>query len=380
MKKRIQKNISWLLCLMLLITVLPCSALAGFGGGGGGGGDPGSGGGSGSTLSVAYDANGATAGTAPAAASYASGATVTVADPGTLVKTGSVFAGWNTKADGSGTTYCTGATFAMPSSAVTLYAVWVPKQISYQPADWPQRDSNANVAYSTSDGKNTIVPTSYYKTTAGAVLYKTPVTGKYAAKSNFVGFDDIVATYWASEYIWFLSARNVVNGIGDNLYAPDQNVTRASFVKMLACITPGVDLAAIPSAVFPDVAGTDWFAPYVNWAVANKIASGYSNGNFGPKDPITREQMCKMIAAYVAYVGYDLGSVNTSAAFADQSSISAWAAESVSMLQKSGLITGTDNVFNPQGLSTRATAATVVCRLLMGILSALNNPSSIPLS
>jgi uncharacterized repeat protein (TIGR02543 family) len=74
---------------------------------------------------VTYDGNGTTGGTAPTDANkYLSGATVTAASPGSLVKTGYSFAGWNTAANGSGTSYAAGATFAMPAGNRTLYAKW----------------------------------------------------------------------------------------------------------------------------------------------------------------------------------------------------------------------------------------------------------------
>jgi hypothetical protein len=77
------------------------------------------------THAVRYDGNGATAGTAPVdAMMYPVGATVTVADPGTLVRAGSSFAGWNTSADGLGTARAPGSTFVMGAGDVTLYAVW----------------------------------------------------------------------------------------------------------------------------------------------------------------------------------------------------------------------------------------------------------------
>lgn len=78
------------------------------------------------TYSVTYDANGATSGTAPtdAASPYASGATVTVAgNTGSLARTGFVFSGWNTAANGSGTSYSPAATFAINGNT-TLYAQW----------------------------------------------------------------------------------------------------------------------------------------------------------------------------------------------------------------------------------------------------------------
>jgi Listeria-Bacteroides repeat domain (List_Bact_rpt). len=60
-------------------------------------------------------------------ASYAAKATVTVlGNSGSLTKTNYAFSGWNTAADGSGTTYVAGATFTMASASVTLYAYWVP--------------------------------------------------------------------------------------------------------------------------------------------------------------------------------------------------------------------------------------------------------------
>jgi uncharacterized repeat protein (TIGR02543 family) len=58
-------------------------------------------------------------------ATYATAATVTVAgNTGSLAKTGYAFVSWNTAADGGGTAYLPGATFAMGSSSVTLYAQW----------------------------------------------------------------------------------------------------------------------------------------------------------------------------------------------------------------------------------------------------------------
>ena len=84
---------------------------------------------SGVSNSVTYNANlTGTTGSVPGTSSYPTGATVTVVgNTGSLAKTGYTFAGWNTAADGSGTTYQSGNTFTMPSSAVTLYALWTAK-------------------------------------------------------------------------------------------------------------------------------------------------------------------------------------------------------------------------------------------------------------
>ncbi|RYZ19696.1 MAG: hypothetical protein EOP49_48170, partial [Sphingobacteriales bacterium] len=80
---------------------------------------------------IVYNGNGNTGGVVPTDPNspYFSGSTVTVrSNTGSLVKTGYTFSGWNTLADGTGTTYAaTGsATLTMPSANVTLFAQWVP--------------------------------------------------------------------------------------------------------------------------------------------------------------------------------------------------------------------------------------------------------------
>ena len=77
------------------------------------------------TYTVTYHGNGNTSGVAPTDANlYEQGATVAVLNQGSLVKSGYVFVGWNTAADGSGTSQAAGSTFNMGTANVTLYAQW----------------------------------------------------------------------------------------------------------------------------------------------------------------------------------------------------------------------------------------------------------------
>ena len=77
------------------------------------------------TYTVTYDGNSNTGGTVPvdAGSPYLSGSTVTVPGAGTLTRTGYTFAGWNSAANGSGTSYAAAATFAIAANT-TLYAKW----------------------------------------------------------------------------------------------------------------------------------------------------------------------------------------------------------------------------------------------------------------
>ncbi|SEO80248.1 InlB B-repeat-containing protein [Paenibacillus sp. OV219] len=79
-----------------------------------------------STYTVTYNANASTAGTVPSdEGKYELNAKVTIkGNTGDLAKTGYEFIGWNTAADGSGTTYAASAAFNMGRANVTLYAKW----------------------------------------------------------------------------------------------------------------------------------------------------------------------------------------------------------------------------------------------------------------
>jgi 6-phosphogluconolactonase len=110
-----------------LVLAIPCLFITIFllsGCGGGGGGVAGII--STPTFTVTYNGNGNTFGSVPVdAANYEQGQNVTVlGNSGFLVKTGFAFSGWNTQADGLGTTY--GATFTMEAADVALYAKWAP--------------------------------------------------------------------------------------------------------------------------------------------------------------------------------------------------------------------------------------------------------------
>ncbi len=78
------------------------------------------------TYAITYNANGATGGTVPAAQTKTHDvALILGANSSALEKTGHTFAGWNTAANGTGTSYAAGANYTV-NAAVTLFAKWTP--------------------------------------------------------------------------------------------------------------------------------------------------------------------------------------------------------------------------------------------------------------
>ncbi|MCF2706791.1 InlB B-repeat-containing protein, partial [Arcanobacterium haemolyticum] len=84
---------------------------------------------------VTYNSNGGT-GKAPAPVESREGAVIKLATGDGLTRAGYTFAGWNTKADGTGDTYQAGADFTVPEGNPTLYTQWRendPSTVSFNP-------------------------------------------------------------------------------------------------------------------------------------------------------------------------------------------------------------------------------------------------------
>ena len=101
-------------------------------------------------YTITYNGNGHTGGTVPAAIDKKHGTSITLSSS-TPTRTGYTFAGWNTKADGSGTNYAKDANYSVDAD-VTLYAKWTPV--------------NYTITYNTNGGSGTMTPTSYTIETA----------------------------------------------------------------------------------------------------------------------------------------------------------------------------------------------------------------------
>lgn len=114
---------------------------------------------SGVQYSVTYDDNDATNGSVPTDGNKydRNGSATVLGNTGNLAKTGWTFAGWNTAADGSGTTYAAGSTYSNITSNVTLYAKWT-CTVTWSVNENTSAYTPETVTYNPSGSKVTIVP------------------------------------------------------------------------------------------------------------------------------------------------------------------------------------------------------------------------------
>ncbi|MCL1982691.1 MAG: S-layer homology domain-containing protein [Clostridiales bacterium] len=175
-----------------------------------------------------------------------------------------------------------------------------------------------------------------------------------------IDFDD-TGEHWARDYIGKLAARGVLNGMGDNMFMPDDSLTRAQFLTMLAKSLYGADTGSAQPAPFEDVDESEWYYNYVNWGYENGIVKGMSETSFAPGDKITREQMTVMLCNFARYLDFGIPQTADSIAFTDQGLISDWAIDYVGTIVGAGIMNGMpEGDFQPQGNATRAQAAKVL--------------------
>jgi len=178
-------------------------------------------------------------------------------------------------------------------------------------------------------------------------------------------FIDVTVTDWFYPYVRAVWENQLFQGTSHNLFTPQGNMTRAMFVQVLANME-SVDLAVYEtvSSTFGDVSSTAWYFAAIEWAAGQGLVQGVGNDNFAPSTPITREQMAVMLHNYVVSRNIELPQ-DTTRTFTDQDDISYWAVDGVLAIQAAGIIMGRpDGRFAPRDTATRAEVATIFARFL----------------
>ncbi|MGE4484350.1 MAG: S-layer homology domain-containing protein, partial [Oscillospiraceae bacterium] len=143
--------------------------------------------------------------------------------------------------------------------------------------------------------------------------------------------------------------------------------TRAMLVTILYRLDSEPSVS--DEAAFDDVTSGTWYADAVLWASSNNIVNGYGNGEFGPENNITREQIAAILYNYAQYKGYDVSAPAELDAFTDAGNTSDWAQASMKWAVANGLINGKgDGILDPTGTATRAEIAAMLMRFVDNFL------------
>lgn len=174
-----------------------------------------------------------------------------------------------------------------------------------------------------------------------------------------VKFTDVPSSHWASSSITEMADKGIMSGIGNNLFAPSQQLSNAEFITMLVRQFYSDKLGA---------EGSTWYAPFMAGAKSANILTGTnvgSNENLATST-INRYDMAQLMYNVLKAEGVSTSSLSDISKVADWSAVPSTYRDAVSVCYNMGMLSGVDNkgTFNGTGVMDRAQAAVVMDRLL----------------
>lgn len=190
-------------------------------------------------------------------------------------------------------------------------------------------------------------------------------------------FTDVMdESAWFFDYVYEAYEMGLMNGVGNDLFDPDGELTRAQMVVLLYRMAGSPAVTGENS--FTDVPADSYFADAAIWASENNISNGIGNNLFDPDTSITREAAVTMLVRYLNMQGVTIAT-GEAAAFTDAGSISSWAVEAVELCAAAGIVGGyPDGTFRPQATITRAQAAKIMVLFCQACEDALNSGEEKP--
>ncbi|MCD8179968.1 MAG: S-layer homology domain-containing protein [Firmicutes bacterium] len=105
----------------------------------------------------------------------------------------------------------------------------------------------------------------------------------------------------------------IISGYSDGTFKPDETITRAEAVKIVAAMRGANDenvesLAQDNDTAFSDVDEDYWAYDYIMYAEETEIINGFGDGTFRPDENVTTDQMIKMLMQAIGFETYVQGS------------------------------------------------------------------------
>ena len=178
-------------------------------------------------------------------------------------------------------------------------------------------------------------------------------------------FPDVTEGDWFYDAVRYAYETGLMDGVEDNLFAPNSETTRAQLVTILYRLAgepePGGDSG------FSDVAAGIWYTDAVAWAAENGIVNGTTDTTFAPGEDITREQLVTVLYRYAESKGYDVSASADLSGYPDAGQVQDYAQPAMAWAVAEGIVEGVDGNLNPTGDATRAQIATILMRFCEGV-------------
>lgn len=162
-----------------------------------------------------------------------------------------------------------------------------------------------------------------------------------------IEFDDVTTGHWAYDEITNLVYHRIMYGYGNGKFGVEDNITREQAAAVLHRALH-LKRSVFNENPYGDISGKSTMFPYEILHLTNiGIFKGDENGNFRPKDTLTRAELAQILTK-----AYELKAKRPHT-FTDIPE-NHWARDAISALQSNKVAVGTgDGKFEPEMLVTR---------------------------
>lgn len=184
-------------------------------------------------------------------------------------------------------------------------------------------------------------------------------------------FTDVDAEAWYSADVQWAYENGLMNGTADNTFDPDATLSRGMIVTILWRMagSPAAQGEAADGEAFADVEQNDYYRQAAQWARSIGLVNGVGDNQFAPDAAVTRQDLAVMLFRYLTAMGIGLPETEEWLTFADEAEIEDYAMAALQALCKWGIINGTgvdENgqiTIDPTGSATRAQIAALLHRI-----------------
>ena len=231
-----------------------------------------------STYTITFDANGGTG--TMTSEKVAQGGKYNIKE-NKFTRAGFMFAGWNTKADGTGTAYPDKGAINSVTQNMTLYARWI-----------PALESEKHIRYILGYPDGSVKPEkAITRAEAVTIFYRLLTTDDKDAEVTTT-FTDVKSDDWFYHEVAYFEKNGLIVDSTNGKFRPNEPITRAEY----AALASGFDkLDTDAPNVFPDVPDDHWAVGYINSAAKKGWVEGFEDGTFKPEGTLTRAQLVTIV-------------------------------------------------------------------------------------
>jgi parallel beta-helix repeat protein len=185
-------------------------------------------------------------------------------------------------------------------------------------------------------------------------------------------FTDI-GQHWASDFIRRLGNLNLIGGLADGSFKPDEPISRSQYAALVVKLFNPTPIR--PETRFIDIPADFWALPVISQAYRGGFLSGYPDQTFHPHHSLRR---IDLISSLVHGLSLPSADVKVLEFYEDRDSIPAYAKSAVAAATQAGIVVNYPNpkLLQPKQEATRAQAIVSMYQALVrtGRVNAINSP------